>query len=191
MPASRATKESATLCQANARSAVPGLAALSERFLGFAAGRRLPRFRRDAFRDDELPAPTGREGEVILYPDPFNRYFGPENLRAAVRVLRAAGYEPALARPRRGRRPLDSGRTYLAAGMVEEARAEARRLLAEEGSEAVHARLDAETAALLRPSDSQRVARALEVREWRADREADLEAVRAFRWEAHLVATRI
>ena len=114
---------------ANARNALPGLAAMSERMLGFAAGRRLPRFRRDAFRDDELPAPTGRDGEVILYPDPFNRYFEPENLRAAVRVLRAAGYRPALARPPRGRRPLDSGRTYLAAGMVEEARAEARRTL--------------------------------------------------------------
>ncbi|HYI84621.1 MAG TPA: FAD-binding and (Fe-S)-binding domain-containing protein [Acetobacteraceae bacterium] len=114
---------------ANARNTVPGLAALSERALGFAAGRRLPRFRRDAFRDDELPSPTGRDGEVILYPDPFNRYFEPENLRAAVRVLRAAGHAPALARPPRKRRPLDSGRTYLAAGMVEEARAEARRTL--------------------------------------------------------------
>lgn len=44
-----------------------------------------------------------------------------------------------------------------------EARAEARRLLAAEGPAAAHARLDAETAALLRPTDSQRVARALEV----------------------------
>lgn len=47
-----------------------------------------------------------------------------------------------------------------------EARAEARRLLAEEGPAAMHARLagiDAETAARLRPSDSQRLARAYEV----------------------------
>ncbi len=44
-----------------------------------------------------------------------------------------------------------------------EARAEARRRLAEAGSAAVHARLDAATAARLRPSDGQRVARALEV----------------------------
>lgn len=50
----------------------------------------------------------------------------------------------------------------------EEARAEARRLLAEEGPAALHARLaagDPETAARLRPSDSQRIARAYEV--WR------------------------
>lgn len=43
------------------------------------------------------------------------------------------------------------------------ARAAARALLAEAGPEAVHARLDAATAAQLRPSDSQRVARAYEV----------------------------
>ncbi|MBB2170284.1 tRNA (adenosine(37)-N6)-dimethylallyltransferase MiaA [Gluconacetobacter aggeris] len=47
-----------------------------------------------------------------------------------------------------------------------EARAEARRLVEEEGSAALHARLaavDPESAAALRPSDSQRVARAWEV----------------------------
>jgi tRNA dimethylallyltransferase len=47
-----------------------------------------------------------------------------------------------------------------------EARDEARRLLGEEGAPALHARLaalDPETAATLRPSDSQRVARAYEV----------------------------
>ncbi|RAI58373.1 FAD-binding and (Fe-S)-binding domain-containing protein [Roseicella frigidaeris] len=114
---------------ANARDRVPGLAALSERLFGFAAGRSLPRFRRDAFHDAELPAPDGREGEVILLPDVFNRYFEPENLRAAIRVLRAAGYRVALARPPRGARPLDEGRTLLAAGLVEAARAEARRTL--------------------------------------------------------------
>ena len=43
------------------------------------------------------------------------------------------------------------------------ARAEARRLLAESGAPALHALLDGETAAGLRPSDSQRVARAYEV----------------------------
>ena len=114
---------------ANARDRLPGLAALSERLFGFAAGRSLPRFRRDAFRDAELPAPDGREGEVILLPDVFNRYFEPENLRAAIRVLRAAGRHVALARPPRGARPLDEGRTLLAAGLVEAARAEARRTL--------------------------------------------------------------
>ncbi len=114
---------------ANARDLVPGLAALSERMLGLAAERSLPRFVWSAFHDDELRAPDGRAGEVILLPDVFNRYFEPENLRDAVRVLRAAGYDPAIARPARGTRPLDEGRTLLAAGLVEQARAEARRTL--------------------------------------------------------------
>ncbi|MFZ4407437.1 MAG: FAD-binding and (Fe-S)-binding domain-containing protein [Paracraurococcus sp.] len=115
---------------ANARDRIPGLAGLSERLLGFAAGRTLPRFRHDAFHDAELPAPDGREGEVILFPDLFNRYFEPENLRAAARVLAAAGYRVAVARPAKGARPLDEGRTLLAAGLVGQARAEARRTLA-------------------------------------------------------------
>jgi FAD/FMN-containing dehydrogenase/Fe-S oxidoreductase len=114
---------------ANARDAIPGLAALSDRVLGLAATRRLPRFRWHAFHDAELRAPDGREGEVILLPDAFNRYFEPENLRAAIAVLRAAGYDPAVARPPRGMRPLDDGRTLLAAGLVEQARAEARRTI--------------------------------------------------------------
>jgi FAD/FMN-containing dehydrogenase/Fe-S oxidoreductase len=112
---------------ANAREWVPGLAALSERLVGLAAERPLPRFRWNAFHDAELRAPDGRAGEVILLPDAFNRYFEPDNLRAAIRVLRAAGYDPAVARPPRGMRPLDDGRTLLAAGLVEQARAEARR----------------------------------------------------------------
>ena len=44
-----------------------------------------------------------------------------------------------------------------------EARAKARALLASHGAPALHARLDAETAAKLKPNDSQRVARAYEV----------------------------
>jgi FAD/FMN-containing dehydrogenase/Fe-S oxidoreductase len=103
---------------------IPGAPGL----IGF-ADRKLPRFRRDAFHDWECRAPDGRAKEVILLPDLFNRYFEPENLRAALRVLRAAGADPAVARPASGMRPLDDGRTYLAAGMVAEAREEAHRTL--------------------------------------------------------------
>jgi Fe-S oxidoreductase len=81
--------------------------------------------RRDYFRDDE--AGQGSGPEVLLLADTFNRWFEPENLRAAVRVLRAAGFRPRV--PHSGARPLCCGRTYLAAGMVERARAEARRTL--------------------------------------------------------------
>ena len=65
---------------------------------------------------------------MLLLADTFNRYFEPENLRAAQRVLRAAGFKPVIAGD--GGRPLCCGRTYLAAGMVDRARAEAKRMLA-------------------------------------------------------------
>jgi FAD/FMN-containing dehydrogenase/Fe-S oxidoreductase len=107
----------------NLRDRIPGLAALSERLLGISARRSLPRWRSDAHRG----GPARGEGpEVVLLVDTFNRYFEPENARAARRVLDAAGYrviEPE-------GKPLCCGRTYLAAGMVDAARAEARRLLA-------------------------------------------------------------
>jgi FAD/FMN-containing dehydrogenase/Fe-S oxidoreductase len=111
---------------ANIRDSVPLFAKLSERFLGLSAQRSLPRFRRDVFRDEEARS-DGWKGEVILFGDTFNRYFEPENLRAAVRVLAASGYR--VSAPKAEGRPLCCGRTYLAAGMVEQARAEALRTL--------------------------------------------------------------
>jgi Fe-S oxidoreductase len=68
---------------------------------------------------------------VILFADTFNRYFEPENLDAAVKVLRAGGYRVQVARPSDGSsRPLCCGRTFLAVGRVEAARQEAERSLA-------------------------------------------------------------
>jgi FAD/FMN-containing dehydrogenase/Fe-S oxidoreductase len=113
---------------ANVRDSVPGLRGLGERVLGLAARRTLPQWRRDRFRDGEVAAGSGTR-EVVLFVDTFNRYFEPDNVRAAVRVLQAGGYRVLVARPPRGRRPLCCGRTFLAAGMVEEARAEAARVI--------------------------------------------------------------
>ena len=115
---------------ANLRNRIPALARLMETATGFSAGRALPEFAADPFRDSEAMAPGGRE--VILFGDTFNRYFEPENLRAATRVLAAAGY--AVRPAGDGGRPLCCGRTYLAAGMVERARAEAQRTLAALGT---------------------------------------------------------
>ncbi len=94
--------------------------------LGFVAERSLPAFRRDHFRDAEAAGGSG--SDVLLLADTFNRWFEPENLRAAVRVLAAAGLRVHV--PTAGTRPLCCGRTYLAAGMVDRARTEARRTLA-------------------------------------------------------------
>jgi Fe-S oxidoreductase len=66
--------------------------------------------------------------EVVLLVDTFNRYFEPENARAAERVLVRAGYRVISPDPATGR-PLCCGRTFLSAGLIEEARQEARRML--------------------------------------------------------------
>jgi FAD/FMN-containing dehydrogenase/Fe-S oxidoreductase len=110
----------------NLRDRMPGAAALSERLVGLSARRRLPRWRRP-YRAPAAEAGNGA-GEVVLLADTFNRYFEPDNLRAAHRVLTAAGYSVHEASPA-GERPLCCGRTFLAAGLVEEARLEAQRLM--------------------------------------------------------------
>jgi Fe-S oxidoreductase/FAD/FMN-containing dehydrogenase len=134
---------------ANLRDAVPGLAFLSEKLLGFSARRSLPQWRRDTFaaRNDSLPfapqevplgdkgrgensATRGMAGEVVLLIDTFNHYFEPDNARAALTVLRAAGYVVHLPRAADSARPLCCGRTFLSAGLVDEARTEAQRMLA-------------------------------------------------------------
>jgi len=114
----------------NLRDRIPALAKLSEAVAGFAASRTLPKWRRDYFRATELPAADAASGarEVVLFADTFNTYFEPENLRAAVAVLTAGGYAVRTASASDGR-ALCCGRTYLATGMLEAARAEARRLL--------------------------------------------------------------
>ena len=61
--------------------------------------------------------------------DTFNRYFEPENAQAALAVLNAAGYHVHLPQDADGGRPLCCGRTFLASGLVDEAKAEARRMI--------------------------------------------------------------
>ena len=112
---------------ANLRNALPALARLAERPSGFAAERPLPRWRSDPFRERDSVGAGARE--AVLFADTFDTWFEPENLRAARRVLLAAGYRVHVAQAP-GERDLCCGRTYLATGMVERARAEARRTLA-------------------------------------------------------------
>jgi FAD/FMN-containing dehydrogenase/Fe-S oxidoreductase len=114
----------------NLRDRIPGLPWLSERLIGFSARRRLPPWRSDFFdaRREAQPTTAPSETDVVLLVDTFNTYFEPENARAAIAVLTAAGYNVHAALPNDGGRPLCCGRTFLAAGLIDEARAEARRL---------------------------------------------------------------
>lgn len=111
----------------NLRDRIPFIARLTERWFGLAAERTLPEWRRDVFHNSEAEAAPAPRGDVILFADTFNRYFEPENLRAAIRVLRAGGWRAVLPE-----QAVCCGRTYLAAGMLDQA----------------HARLEATRAAL-------------------------------------------
>jgi Fe-S oxidoreductase len=118
---------------------------IAQRWLGFAPQRSLPKWHRDQIspsppllkggadtRTPPLAKGVARSAggfEVVLLVDTFNRYFEPENARAALAVLQAAGYRVHLPQPAGGGRPLCCGRTFLASGLVDEAKAEARRMI--------------------------------------------------------------
>ncbi|MGD8323064.1 MAG: FAD-linked oxidase C-terminal domain-containing protein, partial [Gammaproteobacteria bacterium] len=119
---------------ANLRDVSSVIARMSEGLTGLSSRRRLPSWKAGALsrlrRLAKASAANAAEGrEVVLLPDTFDIYFEPKNLAAAARVLKAAGYQVVVAVPNSGR-PLCCGRTYLASGMVEDAREEARRTLA-------------------------------------------------------------
>ncbi|MCC7326076.1 MAG: FAD-binding protein [Burkholderiales bacterium] len=120
----------------NLRDALPIFARLSERWTRLSARRALPQWRRDTFlgtqprTDADAQADTA---DVVLLVDTFTNYHEPENAHAALAVLRAAGYRVAVARAgaddAQPDRPLCCGRTFLGAGLVDEAKHEARRML--------------------------------------------------------------
>ncbi len=124
---------------ANLRNTLPGAAWLSERLVGFSAKRSLPTWRSDTFMRHAATVAAGTtldpaEADVVLFADTFNNYFESENAMAALRVLQAAGYRVHVAQPlatdTQPQRPLCCGRTYLAGGLVDQAKAEARRIVA-------------------------------------------------------------
>ncbi|HSD44713.1 MAG TPA: FAD-linked oxidase C-terminal domain-containing protein [Burkholderiales bacterium] len=114
----------------NLRDRIPLVASLTEKLAGLSARRRLPVWRsrpflRSAAGRYQVRAPE--DCDLVLLVDTFNNYFEPENAHAALRVLEAAGSRVHVARAAADRRPLCCGRTFLAAGMVNEARVEAQR----------------------------------------------------------------
>jgi FAD/FMN-containing dehydrogenase/Fe-S oxidoreductase len=112
------------------RDRLPGAAALSERLLGFSAARSLPRWHARPWRNRLNGASFGGDGrDVALLVDTFTAWFEPEIARAAAAVLAAAGYRVHLPTAD-GARPLCCGRTFLAVGLIAEARREAARTLA-------------------------------------------------------------
>jgi FAD/FMN-containing dehydrogenase/Fe-S oxidoreductase len=140
----------------NLRDVVPGAAMLSQAIGGFSARRTLPKWHSKPFddeaansfrgtvrpngkieandrasssRSDSGPSRTTGDRRVVLFADTFNRYFEPENLNAALAVLRAGGYRVHVVTAHDGGRPLCCGRTFLAVGKIDEARREIERTL--------------------------------------------------------------
>lgn len=123
------------------RNGIPQLARLTEAWPGLSADASLPTWSSRAFSvntrstlglAEGLPsAPSGptTSTQVVLWADTFNDHFDPEILVDAQTVLRAAGCTVQVSRPAHDRRPLCCGRTFLAAGLVDKARAEAARTL--------------------------------------------------------------
>ena len=106
--------------------------AIGKGFAGFAGQRSLPKWKRAAMNTLSVSGATAQRAgsrEVVLFIDTFTNYFEPENAHAALKVLEAAGYTVHLPQAK-DIHPLCCGRTFLATGMVDKARAEAERTIA-------------------------------------------------------------
>ena len=115
------------------RNASPLVAKLAERWFGISARRPIPEIVSAGFKAEPKPG-FGERGRVVLFVDTFTHYYTPEVAVAAIKVLSAGGYAVDVLEPASSdgepERPLCCGRTYLSQGMVEEARLEARRVMA-------------------------------------------------------------
>ena len=114
---------------ANWRNRSALLRSLFQKFVGISAERALPAFRPDVFAPDAEAFGPADGREVVLFADTFNRAYERENLDAALKVLIAGGYRVHVPKPADGGRSLCCGRTFLSAGLVDQAREELARLI--------------------------------------------------------------
>jgi Fe-S oxidoreductase len=119
----------------NLRNRVPLLAKLGEKVLGISARRSLPEWESCHFFQAGVPGASRAEvlaasKPVVLFVDTFNAFFESANAKAAFHVLSAAGYTVHIAsKETPDGKHLCCGRTFLACGMVDEAKAKAGELL--------------------------------------------------------------
>ena len=129
----------------NLRNHIAPIAKLQEWLMGISAQRSLPTWRSRTFwsnkkqvaahhfTPDQLNTPNqqGNKG-VVLLADTFNAYFENENLQAALKILKEAGYRVHIPQKNKAENKTKTantcskefccGRTYLAAGMVDQAK---------------------------------------------------------------------
>jgi Fe-S oxidoreductase len=128
----------------NLRNHIAPVAKLQEWLMGISAQRSLPIWKSKTFWNQKAaqkhqftPAELAQDSNskgVVLLADTFNAYFEDENLQAALKVLKAAGYRVHI--PQKSKHPKTAqskdastcskeyccGRTFLAAGMVDKAK---------------------------------------------------------------------
>jgi FAD/FMN-containing dehydrogenase/Fe-S oxidoreductase len=130
---------------ANFFGAAPGFSKLLRNALQLAPERHLPRFASSSFRkwarSERIPvcgleggeganSPKHAGGEVILWVDTFNNYFHPETSRAAIDVLRHAGYSVKIPRSH-----LCCGRPLYDFGMLDRAKSYLQKIMQSLGCE--------------------------------------------------------
>lgn len=133
----------------NLRNQIPAIAQIQEWLMGISAQRSLPiwkgthfwnKHKSNSLRNGthqftpEQLCEAGNQKGVVLLADTFNAYFEDDNLQAAITVLHAAGYRVHIPHKsnhqNRGQSKANStcskefccGRTYLAVGMVDQAK---------------------------------------------------------------------
>jgi FAD/FMN-containing dehydrogenase/Fe-S oxidoreductase len=112
---------------ANFRNRSTLLRKLFETAGGISVARELPEWRSDVFEPTAETIGPADGAEVVLLADTFNRTYERENLEAALNVLTEAGFRVHLPRLSDDKRPLCCGRTFLSAGLVDQARSELER----------------------------------------------------------------
>jgi FAD/FMN-containing dehydrogenase/Fe-S oxidoreductase len=119
----------------NLRDKLPGLAALSEKLLGFSAQRSLPQWQSQHFFNTPRAGATREEvlraaKPVVLFVDTFNGYFESQIAVDALKVLKSLEYTVHIASKKiADGKALCCGRTHLATGMVDKAKAKAGELI--------------------------------------------------------------
>jgi FAD/FMN-containing dehydrogenase/Fe-S oxidoreductase len=109
---------------ANLALAAPGSRHLVRGILGIAPERQMPAFATVPFRRWARAHGVGDAGDVILWADTFNNYFRPDTSRAALDVLKDAGYSVGVPRDR-----LCCGRPLYDFGFLDEAKQYLLRIL--------------------------------------------------------------
>ena len=121
----------------NLRNQFPWLAKIAESMTGLSAQRSWPRWQSEHFFSKQQPGVTKQEvlqavKPVVLFVDTFNGFFESSNATAALGVLQAAGYSVHIASKdarSENQGHLCCGRTFLANGLVEQAREQAQELV--------------------------------------------------------------